>query len=319
MRRLALLILLPVLFLAPFSASAATVNFFGPIVPEKCNCLPSETGGLPSAPDWGCVLATIQNLVSFAIAIGVIIVVFMVAYAGILWIASPFNPHNREEGRNLLMGSIIGLVIVLCSWLLVDFVMKFFYNETRAKDYAGYEEISYLPWESILGGNTENKCFVPTTLPDAPVNPGNSMLDPILGGSCATCVNLKTNSSLECKSAASCTVVPSLKDKLSNISFSGGWIVTEAYPPTRSHRNQCHGNGTCVDVGFRGTTYSAETVEEFIVAARAQGLRADFEEDSQTCPIQKALAQKNIRSYCKGTDPSYSAISGSHFSVYLNQ
>lgn len=172
LRSLAIFLAAGVLLLAPYSASAATVNFFGPIVPAECNCEAGSSDNgtpVPSAPEWGCVLATLQNLVVFAISIGVLIVTLMMAYAGILWIASPFNPHNREEGRSLLINSVIGLVITLTSWLIVDFVMKFFYNDQKADAISkGLEESSsYLPWESILGGNQGAKCLKVTNLPDS--------------------------------------------------------------------------------------------------------------------------------------------------------
>lgn len=190
LRSLALFLVAGVMLLAPYSASAATVNFFGPIVPEECNCeasSPDNAASVPSAPEWGCVLATLQNLVAFAISIGVMIVTLMMAYAGILWIASPFNPHNREEGRTLLINSVIGLVITLCSWLLVDFVMKFFYNEQRAAEFAGGQAqgASYLPWESILGGNAGAKCFEVTSSVSGPTGTGFVTSRRGGGGSCS--------------------------------------------------------------------------------------------------------------------------------------
>ncbi len=164
---------------APLAVSAATVNFFGPIVPAECNCAAKSSvnpGTVQSAPDWGCVLATVQNLVAFAISIGVIIVVLMMAYAGILWIASPFNPHNREEGRTLLMNAVIGLVITLMSWLIVDFVMKALYNPDAA---AGYTKGGPLPWNSILGNGTAgDRCLDITKQPQGPSGGGLTVSQP---------------------------------------------------------------------------------------------------------------------------------------------
>ncbi len=133
-------ILLPVLVLgilalAPHQAQAATATFFGPIIPPECHC---DTGQV-SAPDFGCVLATVENAMNFAISIGVIIFVLVASYAGLLWMFSPMNPHNREMGRGVLMNAVIGLLIALCAWLMVDFIMKTLYNG------------AFGPWNSILG------------------------------------------------------------------------------------------------------------------------------------------------------------------------
>ena len=54
-------------------AYAAEATFFGPIVPPECNC---DAEGILSAPDWGCVLQTIQNTINFTISIAVIIALF---------------------------------------------------------------------------------------------------------------------------------------------------------------------------------------------------------------------------------------------------
>ncbi|HRH24024.1 MAG TPA: pilin [Candidatus Paceibacterota bacterium] len=143
-------VLLPVLVfgilaLTPHQASAATATFFGPIIPPECHC---ET----TAPDFGCVLQVIENLMNFAISIGVVIFVLVAAYAGLLWMFSPMNAHNREQGRTILLNAVVGLLITLCAWLIVDFVMKTLYNEG-----------SYGPWNAILADGKE--CLVAITPP----------------------------------------------------------------------------------------------------------------------------------------------------------
>ncbi len=135
---------LGIMALAPYQAQAATANFFGPIFPTECHCP-------QSAPDFGCVLQTIENLMNFAISIGVVIFVLVAAYAGFLWMFSPMNAHNREQGRSVLMNAVIGLLITLCAWLLVDFVMKTLYSG------------EYGPWNAIL--KEGNACLATVTPP----------------------------------------------------------------------------------------------------------------------------------------------------------
>lgn len=149
-----------ILMFAPFSVSAAETGFFGAIVPEVCNCEAGATRGASSAPDWGCALQTLQNVVRFAISMAVVIVTLVAAYAGILLITSPFNAENRSKAKNMLLNAVIGLVITLCSWLIVDFVMKALYNESEAAK--TYGAAGVLPWEKILGEGVtkDTMCFV---------------------------------------------------------------------------------------------------------------------------------------------------------------
>lgn len=142
-------VLLPVLVFGvmafmPHQAAAATATFFGPIVPPECHCDSTQ-----SAPDLGCVLQVIENLMNFAISIGVIIFVLVAAYAGLLWMTSPVNPHNREMGRSILINAVIGLLITLSAWLMVDFIMKTLYNG------------QFGPWNAILGQGNACIAIVP--------------------------------------------------------------------------------------------------------------------------------------------------------------
>lgn len=149
-------VLLPVLVfgimaLAPHQAFAANATFFGPIFPEACHCDAASNNGVQSAPDFGCILQVIENLMNFAISIGTIIFVLVAAYAGFLFMFSSANPHNKELARGILGNAVIGLLIMLCAWLMVDFVMKTLYNGR------------FGPWNSILGEGKQ--CLVVHTPP----------------------------------------------------------------------------------------------------------------------------------------------------------
>ncbi len=115
---------------SPFVVQAAAASFFGPII--ACPC-PGQAAG------WGCVLQTIQNVMNLGISLSVIIATLIIAYAGFLWILSPTNAENKQKGRTMLLNAVIGMVIVLSAWLVVDFFMKTLYDEG-----------SFGPWNSIL-------------------------------------------------------------------------------------------------------------------------------------------------------------------------
>lgn len=128
---LALILLLPI----PVAAQ------FGPIVPEVCRTCACGFGG---------VLAIVQNLVNFIIGIAIIFATIIMVWAGGLYILSATNPESRSTANKMLLNAVIGLLIVLSAWLVVDFVMKTLYNN-------GSE---FGPWNSILLGGVGDSCVV---------------------------------------------------------------------------------------------------------------------------------------------------------------
>lgn len=136
--------LIPVLLFGFFSlvpavthAADFTLSPSFHIIPEECHCP-------QSAPDFGCVLAVIQNVMNFAISIGFIIFIFVLSYAGFLFMTNPTNSHAREQGNHMITNAVVGLLIALSAWLIVDFVMKTLYNQA-----------TFGPWNSILTTKTD--------------------------------------------------------------------------------------------------------------------------------------------------------------------
>lgn len=132
---------LPALFLAfslltvlPVPAQAAA-NLPGldpdfSIVPLECRACPCGYTG---------ALQLIQNLMNAGIAIGVIAFVIVIAYAGIMFMVNPTNPEMRSKARGMLINVVVGMIILLTAWLVVDFIMKTLYKDS-----------SYGPWNRIL-------------------------------------------------------------------------------------------------------------------------------------------------------------------------
>jgi len=150
----ALAILPMVMFAIPHPAHAANATFFGPIVPQECHCdnqVAPDGTKITTAPAWGCVLQVVQNCINLLISLGIVICILYIAYAGILLVTSAGSPKAREQGKQRLINAFVGLVVILTSWLIVDFVMKTFYND---------QDSGYGPWNSILAGNDQDKCLV---------------------------------------------------------------------------------------------------------------------------------------------------------------
>lgn len=292
---------------------AADAVFFGPIVPNGTNGQPNcNCPG--SAPDYGCVLQTLQNGINFVISIGFMLLILYIALAGFQFITSGGSAEARSAAKKRIMNVLVGILVVLSAWLIVDFVMKTLYGEDGR----------FGPWHAILreeGG--ENLCLEKTAklppLPGVtgggpstgPGEPGTVNTGSACPGTAQSCVSLPPEVNCE---ARGCKVDSGLKAALARINPGFGWTVTEAYPPSRTHRAACHNNGTCVDAAFRPKEYSVDKVVAFNNAGEAQGLRLVFETDN--CTLRDQVRARGVEAYCKADGGGYEAISGTHFSVY---
>ncbi len=304
MKRIFFLVL-GLILLLPLSVEAQ----FGPIVPEVCRTCACGFGG---------VLAIVQNVVNFMIGIAIIFATIIMVWAGGLYILSAANPESRSTANKMLLNAVIGLLVVLAAWLIVDFVMKTLYNN-------GSE---FGPWNSILLGGTGDSCVV--AKPTTPLFSGNILAVPGMGtgsestgvsgtvqvaGGCtgtgtnSTCSRLPSNVVCE---ARGCYADAGLAAALGNIRSSVGWAVTEGYPKSRSHRAACHSNGTCVDVGLRPRNYTIENIIAFDTAAKAAGLRPVYEEKEDRDFVEQ-LKRRGVNAIFLGDH-----ISADHFSVYAN-
>ncbi|MES2931371.1 MAG: pilin [Patescibacteria group bacterium] len=146
MKRLWAPLLLLLVFCVPLVASAqSNLPLFDPdwqLVPDAHKIDPVNCPeGYPLG--FGGVLQLVQNGMNAAISFGVIIFVLVIAGAGILWILTPTNPENHSQAKKILTNAVIGLLIILSAWLIVDFVMKLLYNPNAN---------NMGPWNQILTG-----------------------------------------------------------------------------------------------------------------------------------------------------------------------
>lgn len=88
-----------------------------PIVPESCN----GVGGCQSVCD---IAQVAQNLLNDAIYIAVFLSAVLFAWAGWKYLTSVANPEGITTARSIFFNVIIGLVIILAGWLVIDTLMK---------------------------------------------------------------------------------------------------------------------------------------------------------------------------------------------------
>ncbi|MDB5194937.1 MAG: hypothetical protein JWO84_121 [Parcubacteria group bacterium] len=116
------------------------------IVPKECSTCPCNYYGL---------LQLIQNLMNAGISIGIIAFVLVTAYAGASFMLNPTNPESRSKARSMLINVVVGMVILLTAWLVVDFVMKVLYDPNATL--SGSEKFG--PWNEILSSPDTKWCI----------------------------------------------------------------------------------------------------------------------------------------------------------------
>lgn len=146
MKRYALLLIAAFLVAAPLAHAAATPLFSSDfhIVPNAQDIDPLCPEGAPLS--YGAVLELIHRFMNVGVSVGIVVCTLIIMWAGILLITSSTNPEAKSTARKMLGNAALGLLIILSSWLIVDFVMRALYSgEDGTKGKFG-------PWNSILNG-----------------------------------------------------------------------------------------------------------------------------------------------------------------------
>lgn len=140
----------------PAPTYASTATFFGPIVPAECHCdnqaIQGGSGTANSAPDYGCVLQVVENLINFGITLSTILFTIYLVITGFSFITSAGSSEARSRAKTRFTNVFVGLVVLLCAWLVVDYVMKILYDQGK-----------FGPWNGILAGDPAgtDHCIAP--------------------------------------------------------------------------------------------------------------------------------------------------------------
>ncbi|MDO8567053.1 MAG: pilin [bacterium] len=101
-------------------AAHAGIPFFGPIIPDAYN---------QCAAGWGMLIDVINRIISLLITLAIVFVApLMIAYAGFLFVVNPVNPSGKEKAKSVLLNTVVGIVIALAGWMIVDAIMVALYN-----------------------------------------------------------------------------------------------------------------------------------------------------------------------------------------------
>ncbi|MDO8623861.1 MAG: hypothetical protein Q7R54_00695 [bacterium] len=108
----------------PLAAQAAAIPFFGPIIEKEW-----VQAGSQCALGWGAVILVINNIIRLLLTLTIVFILpLVIAYAGFLLVVNPVNPSGKAHAKQILQNTVIGVVIALAAWLIVDAIMAVLYN-----------------------------------------------------------------------------------------------------------------------------------------------------------------------------------------------
>ncbi len=101
--------------IVPHVANAQLVSTF-------VNNCPADTGVRCSE---GSIASIFRLIINWALAIAFIAAVIMLIYGGFLYITSAGNTENATKGKTAIMNALIGVVIIVLSYIIVQIVYRF--------------------------------------------------------------------------------------------------------------------------------------------------------------------------------------------------
>lgn len=141
------LIFVAVSLAVPHLALADGIPFFGPIVPDTIN---------RCAAGWPAIIVVINRFISLLLTLAIVAVApIMIAYSGFLFVVNPFNASGKEQAKKILTNTIMGIVIALASWMIVDALMATLYNSNAQSG-----TTTLKTWSTLIYGNSSKLCLV---------------------------------------------------------------------------------------------------------------------------------------------------------------
>lgn len=98
--------------------------FVLPFISEAAGLVPCGGPGEPVCDDVCYIGVLIKNIYDWVAGIGAIIVVLIIIYAGLRMVVSGGNTSAVGTTRKLVSTAVIGYIILLCGWFVVDTGLK---------------------------------------------------------------------------------------------------------------------------------------------------------------------------------------------------
>lgn len=84
-----------------------------------------ENGVFTNKCDFGDFIGLINRIINWIISIAGVIFTIMAIYGGFLYMTSSGDSGKKGKARDILLNTLLGFVIILCSWLIVYTLLKY--------------------------------------------------------------------------------------------------------------------------------------------------------------------------------------------------
>lgn len=197
------------LFVLPLSAQAGGIPFFGPIIDKAWMQCPLG---------WGALITVINNIISLLITLAIVFVApLMIAWAGFLFVVNPVNASGKEQAKKILTNTIVGIVIALAGWMIVDAIMAVLYNKNAAVP--GTSTVLGT-WSALIGSRGIPPCIDLRGSVAPPVAP-----PPVVA--VVPPVGLESITAFGCKNASSCRASATTNAKLNQMKIGLGAAASQ--------------------------------------------------------------------------------------------
>ncbi len=74
---------------------------------------------------------TVLNIITFVLGLLGLIAVIMILYGGFIWLTAGGNEDKVDQAKKIISAAAVGLVVILVSWAIVNFVIGSTRNVTK--------------------------------------------------------------------------------------------------------------------------------------------------------------------------------------------
>lgn len=279
--RTSLFVSLAIFFVLPIATHAQGIPFFGPIIPNEQITINGVVGNQNvCAAGWGMLMIVINRIIALLLTLAIMFVApLTIAYAGFLYVVNPVDPSGIAKAKKILWNTIVGIVIALAGWMIVDALMAVLYNK-GATDLAGKT------WSELITGDTNNLCIplqsslqqagqtgIPEpglgVAPAAGCAASYAVLPGINVSSSGNCCdrNNGTCTSLEGMSPATLSQISNIQNKCGAVTITGGTEIGHSGEGTVGS----HSGGSKVDIGQNLVSCITGTTGRILVSSPSFG------------------------------------------------
>ena len=195
------------------------------------------------------LFACINQIYKFAIVVAAVVGVFFIVIAGYIYMSADGAQESVDKAKDILVSTLTCLVILFIGYVLLAAINP-----------------------DLVKFNQIQQPNLTLNIPTAPTTPTT--------GACSNCVDL-SSLNIPQKPAQGTQANSTLAAKLQSLSQKNQtWQVNEAYPPTTTHSDPCHSNGTCVDIALT-VSPTTQALAQLCSDVKSVGLNVYNEYSSQ--------------------------------------